>query len=56
MGHIETRELLIETHEETGSLSETARQWQTSRQVARTWVRRYRAKREVGLEDRSRRR
>lgn len=53
MNPMETRKLLIETYEETGNLSETARQWQTSRHVVRKWVRRYRAEGEAGLEDRS---
>jgi transposase len=55
MNPVEARKLLIETYEETGNLSETARQWETSRHVVRKWVRRYEAEGEAGLEDRSRR-
>jgi hypothetical protein len=43
---VEARKLLIETYEETGSLSDTARRWETSRHVVSKWVRRYEA--EVG--------
>jgi transposase len=52
---VEARKLLIETYEETGNLSETARRWQTSRHVVSKWVRRYQAEGEAGLEDQSRR-
>jgi hypothetical protein len=31
---IEARELLIETYQETGNLSETARRWHTSRHAS----------------------
>jgi len=55
MNRVEARKLLIETYEETGNLSETAREWETSRHVVRKWVRRYEAEGEAGLEDRSRR-
>lgn len=51
----EARKLLIETYKETGSFSETARRWETSRHVVRKWVRRYRAEGETGLQDRSHR-
>lgn len=55
MSEVEARRLLIETYEETGSLSGTARQWETSRHVVRKWVRRHRGEGEAGLESRSRR-
>ncbi|MGD2144620.1 MAG: helix-turn-helix domain-containing protein, partial [Anaerolineae bacterium] len=55
MDRVEARKLLIETYKETGSFSETARRWETSRHVVRKWVRRYRAEGEACLEDRSRR-
>lgn len=32
---VEARKLLIEAYEETNNLSETARKWQTSRDVVR---------------------
>ena len=51
MNDVEARRLLIETYEETGSLSETARSWHTSRQVVRKWVRRHVELGETGLED-----
>ncbi len=41
MDPVEARELLIDSYEDTGNLSETARRWQTSRLVVRKWVRRY---------------
>ena len=50
MNAVEARRRLIETYEETGSLSETARQWQTSRHVARRSVRRHRQAGDEGLE------
>jgi len=55
MNRVEARKLLIETYEETGSFSETARRWETSRHVVRKWVRRYEAEGQAGLEDRFRR-
>jgi transposase-like protein len=55
MNGVEARRLLIETYEETANLSETARQWQTSRHVVRKWVRRHREEGEAGLESRSKR-
>jgi len=55
MSDVGARRLLIEAYDETGSLSETARRWQTSRQVVRKWVRRYREEGEAGLESRSHR-
>ena len=55
MSTVQARKLLIETYEQTQSISETARRWRTSRQVVRKWVRRYAALGEAGLHDRSRR-
>jgi len=51
----EARRRLIQTYTETGSISETARRWHTSRQVVRKWVRRFQAEGLDGLKDRSRR-
>lgn len=47
--------LLIETYEGTGSFSETARRWKTSRPVIPKWAPGYGAELEVGPEDQSRR-
>jgi putative transposase len=55
MTRADARRLLIETYEETESLSETARVWDTSRHLVRKWVRRYEELGEVGLESQSRR-
>jgi transposase len=55
VNEVEARKLLIETYEEKGNLSETTREWQTSRHVVRKWLRRYEAEGEAGLQDRSRR-
>jgi transposase len=55
MNSIEARKLVIRTYQETGSISETARLWRTSRQVVRKWVRRFQEQGEEGLKDRSRR-
>ncbi len=55
MNRIEARRRPVETYEKTGSIRETARQWHTSRQVVRKWVRRYREEGEAGLRDRSHR-
>ncbi len=55
MNKTEARRLLIQTYLRTGSIAQTARLWQTSRQVVRTWVRRWQAQGEAGLLDRSRR-
>lgn len=49
------RKLLIETWQRTGSIRATAREWDTSPQVVRKWVRRFQAEGEEGLQDRSRR-
>jgi len=43
---------LVTTYHQTGSISETARRWRTSRQVVRKWVRRYEAEGISGLRDR----
>jgi transposase len=55
MNKVEARKELIKTYQETGSISATARLWNTSRQVVRKWVRRYQAQKEEGLRDKSRR-
>jgi len=55
MNKVETRRLLVQTYHETGSISETARRWHTSRQVVRKWVRRYQQEGEAGLRSRPRR-
>ncbi len=55
MNKLEARKRLVQTYLETGSIAETARQWHTSRQVVRKWVRRYAQEGEAGLQDRSRR-
>ena len=48
------RKLLIETWQRTGSIRGTAREWDTSPQVVRKWVRRFQAEGYEGLHDRSR--
>ena len=55
MSRVEARQRLVRTYQETGNLSETARRWQTSRQVVRKWLRRFRTQDVAGLQDRSRR-
>ena len=55
MNRIEARRRLIQTYEQTGSYTQCARLWNTSRHVVRKWVRRYRELGEKGLHDRSRR-
>ena len=55
MNRIEARRRLIATYEQTGSYSETAREWHTSRHVVRKWVRRFKEQGEAGLQDLSRR-
>ena len=55
MDAVEARKRLIHTYEQTGSIRATAREWQTSRQVVRKWLKRYRQEGEEGLRDRSRR-
>jgi len=55
MNKVKARLHLVKTYEETGSISETARIWHTSRKVVRKWVRRFETGGIEGLEDRSRR-
>lgn len=55
MNEVEARKRLIQTYLETGSVSETARRWHTSRQVVRKWVRRHEQEGEAGVRSRSRR-
>ena len=55
MNHIEARHRLVQSYEETGSYSQTARLWHTSRHVVRKWVRRYQELGQDGLQDQSRR-
>jgi len=51
----QTRTKLVETYLACGSIAETARQWHTSRNLVRKWVRRYQQGGLAGLQDRSRR-
>jgi len=51
----EARRKLVETYLLTGSISETARRWYTSRNVVRKWVSRYRERGLEGFHDLSRR-
>jgi len=51
----EARRRLVETYWETGSLSETARRWGTSRQVVCKWVRRFLEEGEAAFADRKKR-
>lgn len=55
MNRVEARHYLVQTYQETGSISATARLWHTSRQVVRKWLRRFQEEQEAGLHDRSRR-
>ncbi len=55
MNRVQARKHLLQTYQETGSISETARRWHTSRQVVRKWIRRFNEEGEEGLQDRSRR-
>ncbi len=55
MNAVAARKRLIATFQETGSIRATARQWYTSRQVVRKWVRRFEQEGEQGLHDLSRR-
>ncbi|MCI2432275.1 helix-turn-helix domain-containing protein, partial [Candidatus Acetothermia bacterium] len=55
MNKAEARRQLVQTYLKTGSIARTAQLWQTSRQVVRTWVRRFEHEGEAGLHDRSRR-
>jgi transposase-like protein len=43
MNKAEARSQLVQTYLKTGSIARTALLWQTSRQVVRTWVRRFQA-------------
>ena len=54
MNKAKARHHLIETYARTGSISQTARSWGTSRAVVRKWVRRFEQEGEEGLQDRSR--
>lgn len=53
MNHVEARRHLVQTSQETGSISATARYCHTSRQVVRKWLRRFQEEQEAGLYDRS---
>ncbi|TKJ41346.1 hypothetical protein CEE36_08505 [candidate division TA06 bacterium B3_TA06] len=55
MNPIQARRMIIETYPRCASISATAHQMGTSRQVVRKWIRRYEAEGEKGLMDRSRR-
>ena len=55
MSKIEARRHLIQTYEKTGSYSQTAWLWHTSRHVVPRWVVRYRELGEDVLLDQSRR-
>ncbi len=55
MNRFQARKLLLQTYQETKSISATARRWHTSRQVVRKWLRRFQEQQEAGLHDRSRR-
>jgi transposase len=55
MTHVEARRRLVETFTAIRSITRTARRWQTSRNVVRKWVRRYRQAGLAGLENSSRR-
>ena len=55
MNKIEARRHLVQSYEKTGSYSQTAQLWHTSRHVVRKWVQRYREPGAEGLQDQSRR-
>ena len=55
MDRVEARKRLVQTYRETGSISQTARLWHTSRQVVRKWVKRAEKGGEEALQDLSRR-
>ncbi|TKJ42026.1 hypothetical protein CEE36_07315 [candidate division TA06 bacterium B3_TA06] len=55
MNLLEARRMIIEVYERYASISATAHQMGTSRQVVRKWIRRYEAEGKKGLMDRSRR-
>ena len=54
MNPIQARRMIIETYPRCASISATAREMETSRQVVRKWVQRYELEGEKGLSDRSR--
>lgn len=53
MNQEEARRQIVTTYLDTGSISQVARLWQTSRNVVRKWVRRFEDEGEEGLKDRS---
>jgi len=53
MNRVQARKHPLQIYQETGGISETARRWHTSRQVAREWIRRFDEEGEEGLRDRS---
>ena len=55
MTRAQTRHRLVLTYQATGSISETACRWRTSRHVVRKWLLRYEQEGERRLEDRSHR-
>jgi hypothetical protein len=55
MKSVEGRRLLIETYEQTGILSKSARVWHACRDLVRRWGRRCQEPGEAGLQDHSRR-
>jgi len=55
MNREQARQQLLKTYQETGSIRRTARQWHTSPQVVRKWLRRSQAQGSAGLADHSRR-
>jgi len=55
MNKVEARNLLIQTYQETKSISQTAQCWHTSRLVVRKWLKRYEWAGLEGLHDLSRR-
>jgi transposase len=55
MNKTQARRQLVQTYQQTASIARTAKLWQTSRAVVRTWVRRFQQQGEAGLQDRSRR-
>lgn len=55
MNREETKRKLLETYWKTDNISETARQWRTSRRVVRKWVRRYEELGSDGIIEHSRR-
>ena len=49
MNREQARRQLLKTYQETSSIRQTARQWHTSPQVVRKWLRRFQAQGEKGL-------